>query len=322
MSETRISITLSARRNDLDIEKWVQNFQFFQTKTMFFGKIKNNNYQKFNAKKFNENLQEALQVEFISISYDDNTNFVSVLQSIETPDVVIMSIRLEKSIFDKNYSIISTIIQEIMATSGIIAHENVSEDEFWQNLEDLNIYKIKGKSIDHLSLIPSSIFPTTEIVDIKKNPGYQEYVGNILFGASWKMWFGKEFYQYVHQSVLAAFTEGYRNELLTDDVLCITLYENILDYDNPVNRAKQWAFRKAIDFDATLAKAEEMFKNNRVLDPEMEINDGKFEHGGVKQVICYLTEDNKSIKKSQAYKRQLTEFGAKGDIVFEIEEVI
>jgi argonaute-like protein implicated in RNA metabolism and viral defense len=130
------------------------------------------------------------------------------------------------------------------------------------------------------------------------------------------MWYGKGSYEFFDKDALRSFS-CYENTVLDNDVTRITLYENILDYKKQENRDIQWEFRNKLHVDEIAEKlqeeAAEEFKKNA--DPEIEIKEGRFEHGGVRLIREYL-KDGKSVRRSRADSVKITELDEDGKEVY------
>ena len=145
---------------------------------------------------------------------------------------------------------IERMLEELMCNGyGICATKCSSMDDFLQNLESIDLYShykgsIKGKRTTHH---PDR--PRKKIIDIECNPGHHHLKAGIWFGAYHCMWFGKDFYQYIPKEKLKVFSDCYENIELENEVLRITLYEDMWDYENPLNRNRQWDFRRSVGID-------------------------------------------------------------------------
>ena len=94
------------------------------------------------------------------------------------------------------------------------------------------------------------------------------------------------------------------------------LHENILDNELKENREKQMAFRKALNIEeiaAELKQKEDEKKRNT--DPEINIKEGNFEHGGVRLIQTYL-KDGEIAHRSEADSVEERELDENGNEVF------
>lgn len=203
-----------------------------------------------------------------------------------------------------------------MKDIGVVAKISSLDDYFWQNNKNVDMYQYLKKDIGYnVPLIDSKRFAGKKEVDIEKMPGYEKQVGGIWYGAVWQMWFNKPYYKYVDKTAIESFNDCFINEKLNNDCIHIQLYEHMEDYEKPENRRRQWAFKDAIGFEDVIRKAQEDFEQQEN-NPMAEINLGKFEHGGVKEMRTYLTEKDEITPRSFAEKVEITEYNEKGKIVY------
>ena len=93
--------------------------------------------------------------------------------------------------------------------------------------------------------------------------------------------------------------------------------EMISDYNKKANRNKQMEFRKALSIDeiADKLKREEDEEIKRNADPEINIKEGNFEHGGVRLIQTYL-KDGELAHRSEADSVEERELDENGKEVF------
>lgn len=101
---------------------------------------------------------------------------------------------------------------------GIVAFMCSLEDDFWQNVTDLDCYKIHCKSIEGIHLIKREISQNTDIVDTEYNTGHSHFVNDLWFGSCWAMWFGEEYFKYIHKDMFSNFKACVFNEKPVDAV--------------------------------------------------------------------------------------------------------
>lgn len=193
---------------------------------------------------------------------------------------------------------IECMIEDTMCTGqGIFALKCSSMDDFLENLDSISGYRyykgnIKGKKTTH----PRNM-PRKEIIDVEYNAGHSHMEEGIWFGSYHCMWFGRDFYQYISKEKLQAFSNCYENVELENDVIRIMLYKNMWDYENPVNRNRQWDFRRSVGIDQ-VAHSLHGKKKKKVTDPVLEIL-AKDENGN-EVTRFYFTSHGKNVRKSQA----------------------
>lgn len=160
------------------------------------------------------------------------------------------SFKIEENIFLENkIDILSTINKQFQKLDGIVGHAYLLKDNLLQNSTNPDTYIRNNKSLDGIRLIPSPNMKDQLIIDVEQFPGHFHLVNDLWFGSDWKMWFGKQYFQYISRDVLVSFDDCHENSELADGIISITLYKDILDYDNFESRSRHWAFRKYTGID-------------------------------------------------------------------------
>ena len=131
-------------------------------------------------------------------------------------------------------------------------------------------------------------------------------VDDLWFGSCWAMWFGNDYYQYIPESLIASFKDGFENMQLDSGARRVLLYEDISSFDKLENREIQQKFRYVTGMD--VVAHELMNKPPESVDPTIEILNGQFEHGGTKMMKRYLDKENEMIEKSKAVRVEIREF--------------
>ena len=196
---------------------------------------------------------------------------------------------------------------------GMLAYKCNWEDIFWQDMQDISIYEFYGKSTKGLRTIKSPLKLNEMVIDIEQNPGHSHNVFRVWFGAWHKMWFGEDYYQFVSREKLEKYKNCYENKYLGNNVIRITLFEDIWDFEKKKNRKRQLEFRKFMEID----KAAESYRKNHKADPPVETIFEKGEHGGEKAILYYVDEEGNSSLKSKAKYIKYCEVSANGKILYE-----
>lgn len=316
--KSSITIRLCIRNNIDYAREWIIKMCLFNPTEMKLKHYKKGHYTSYNQEKFMDEIYKEEDTNDYRISLQDMTNCINSFMNINSKEVAILSAILDYDIFIKNEEKIYSLVNDIMTHVGIVGRISSLEDNFWQNNIEVAEYKRNKKSLFGVPLKPHPIFKGEKAVDVEKMPGYEEQIANIWFGSAWKMWFNSSYYQYVSEAGIANFEACYSNEKISDSCRCITLYENVLDYEKRENRRRQWDFKKAIKFEETVkvVKEKSVSKYN---DPHMEISNGQFEHGGVKLFTVYLDDNNNSVTKSKASKMKIVEYDQAGNVVWQNE---
>jgi len=319
--EEIVLIDLFIHNDSAMIKKWFEEMKLFVPKQMVGSLLTKGNYKKYNEKTFFANVEKEFTKEKFNISYHEENNSISATRNRNSKDISIISAGLEVDLYKDHEEEITFLINNIMEKNGVVGRIVHYDDNFWQNNMDKNYYNLHNKSLDGIPLRKLPKHQNKVIVDIQKMPGYEEVVNNIWFGAAWKMWFASPYYEYIPEETLANFTDCYKNEKLPSDCICITLYENVNDYDEPENRELQWKFKKAVDFDNVVDAARKA-KKYKSAGPETEIKEGNFSHGGVKLFRVYLDINGHNVPKSKATKVRVIEYDKSGKVVWsEVREI-
>ncbi|MGF6906640.1 hypothetical protein [Fusobacterium sp. PH5-44] len=316
-----VLIDLFIHNNLSVIKQWFEKMKLFEPKQMCATTFTKGNYKKYNEKQFFGELEREISKEKYTVSYNDQVNTISYIRNRNSKDVLIASANLSMDIYKKNQEEITFLINEIMEKCGVVARIVHLDDYFWQNNIDKNYYSLHNKSLDGIPLRKAPKHQNKMIVDVYKMPGYEEIINNIWFGAAWKMWFCSPYYEYIPEEILLEYKDAYKMEKLSFDCVYINLYEDISDYDEPVNRALQTKFKEIVNFDEVVEMARKD-KRYRAAGPETEIKEGNFSHGGIKLFRVYLDNSNKNVPKSKATKVRVIEYDKSGKVVWsEVREI-
>jgi hypothetical protein len=198
------------------------------------------------------------------------------------------------------------------------------EDSLLSTAYKISSYERRG--IDTSSFKKKINIPfKDEIIDIEQFSRHRHEYGGIEFTSTYIMWFGKDFFKFVPQETLTSFKECTSNEKLENGTVRIQLYENINDYNSEEADRNQWAFRRHTNIDEVAEQWNldylKMASNNKS-GANMEIETGKFKHGGVKLLKTYFDMNNKSVPKKIASKVVLTEYNYSNNVVFQSEELL
>ena len=108
----------------------------------------------------------------------------------------------------------------------------------------------------------------------------------------------------------------YENKELDGEVIRITLYEDMWDYDNVHNREIQWDFRKSVGMDDVAHALENINSKEQNTDAAIEILTGNFPNGGTRVINYYFDSENNNIEKSKAVKIRTYEFSDEGEVLY------
>ena len=267
----------------------------------------NGKYIKYNFEK----MMSALEIEIDSageIMIDWEGGYFWV-RSCDNNQVININMLIDDEVVRK----VHALIDEFIIQESFLASEVNSVDSFIQNSTQIEFLESFGENPDEYQKRNGVLGIE---IDTEKNPGYCFNVRGFSLGAFYRMWFGKEAYEFLDKEALRNFP-CYENVVLDNDVTRITLYENILDYKKKENREKQWEFRRTLKIDeiAHRMQEEEKEEQRRNADPEVNILQGNFEHGGIRLFQTFL-KDGKNVRRSQADSVEEMEYAKDGKVVF------
>lgn len=215
--------------------------------------ISNQKSCKYNKKKLYNGLEKELNSQKTLLSLFDEKNRFTISKNAQENDTATISLIIDKSLVLVD---IDGMIDSFMSQCGIVAFKCSLDDDFWQNAEDLSYYTSENKSLEGIKTKTRLYGNREEIVDIEYNPGHSHTARGIWFGSCYRMWFGKAYYQYIEKQELQKFDNCYENKELENDVIRITLYEDMWAYDKRENRKIQWDFRKRTGMDEATHRLE------------------------------------------------------------------
>ncbi|WP_162533558.1 hypothetical protein [Dokdonia sp. Dokd-P16] len=95
------------------------------------------------------------------------------------------------------------------------------------------------------------------IIDLESMPTHQHLLktgDRLWFGACAEMYFSKQYYDYIPEDKWIKLSNCKSNEVLENGVRKIILYDNFDEFENPVNRKKQWDFRNELEIDKVASR--------------------------------------------------------------------
>lgn len=162
-----------------------------------------------------------------------------------------------------------------------------------------------------------------EFISIESLPGHQHlmnYNDMLWFGSSWQMYFSTLYYKYIPKPLFDDFKDCYENIIFENGLRKITLHKNVMDYDLPENRQRQWSFRQQLGIDSI---AHELTRSSNRIEPlnlPVIITKQNCEKGQTR-VTRFLDDDDKLVSSNRAVKKEIKEYLNDGiTIVFEKTE--
>lgn len=203
-------------------------------------------------------------------------------------------------------------------------------DRGLQNSDKKNNWNLFDKEIpSYAKIFPNPLYEegkpgmdmiAKEFISIESLPGHyhlMNYSDMLWFGSCWQMYFSPIYYKYIPKPLFDDFDDCFENVILENGLRRILLHENIEDYDLPKNRAKQWAFRRALGIDSI---AHELIKQGNRIEPEnlpVLITKQNCKVGQTR-VTRFLNANNQLISSDKAVKKEIKEYLEDGiTVVFE-----
>ncbi|HYG33577.1 MAG TPA: hypothetical protein VEC99_02255 [Clostridia bacterium] len=182
-----------------------------------------------------------------------------------------------------------------------------AEYEFWQSIDSLTTYRMRGRSTENLHTISD---PDTGelVVDLSRNPGRRRRFSGMWLQAAWRMWFGPGAFPALPPDRLLSFGECSRKEQLPAGTIFIELFEQVEQTETPENQRRQQAFSDWLGLDQLEKRAGEFGDKS---DPGMDIKPGKFPHGGVWLLTQWFDEAGQLVRRSRATYRKSVELDAR-----------
>ena len=161
-----------------------------------------------------------------------------------------LTIILNKEKF--NLSIIDKIISSYNFVNCYLYNEDYVTQ---QSAYNSSIYEVHGLHISLAKDLPYTIDGTrVKTFDISKNYGRASITRKTWLIATWKMWFGKPFFELVSKERLLSFPFALEIKELENERVYIQLFEKVEESSKPENREKQRLFREWCDFDGLIKK--------------------------------------------------------------------
>jgi len=310
----RYSIIYSVSNISVEIiKRWIDLVsQCFVPQSIISKVTSRGKFTKYNREKLFDNLEKELDNSIISIYLTDNNNSFSIVKNANEGSLLITFNISQSEILDWDTEIDKCMVSEDI----VVAYECSDKDFYWQNTDNILSYQVEGKSLDDVKLTYRKFGLKEQIVDIEYNPGHEHRVHGTWFGSCYRMWFGKRYYQCIEKDKLKNYKNCYENVELENDVVRITLYKDIWEYNESTNREIQWDFRNSVEMDK-VAHALEKGLIHENTDPEIEITNGTFSNGGTKLIKYYYDLNGKLVQRSKAKKVRVCEFNQEGLLLVE-----
>jgi len=150
-----------------------------------------------------------------------------------------------------------SIIEEKFENSLVYSQMCDALDLRLQNTNGIDEWLFEKVALpDYAVIVPNPVYTSEKeiyVLDIESLPGHVhhiDYGDKLSFGSCWKMYFAPIYYKYIPKQLFDDFNDCFENVVFPDGLRRIILHENIVDFDLPENRARQWAFRRQLGIDS------------------------------------------------------------------------
>lgn len=225
------------------------------------------------------------------------------------------------------YKKIETLLELEISNEIVFGKVLESVDNILQNIDTLDSWRRKKRALPReIMIIPNPIYTNErekEIISIESLAGHyhiMNYDDMLWFGSSWQMYFSTLYYKYIPKPLFDDFKDCHENIIFENGLRKITLHKNVMDYDLPENRQRQWSFRQQLGIDSI---AHELTRSSNRIEPlnlPVIITKQNCEKGQTR-VTRFLDDDDKLVSSNRAVKKEIKEYLNDGiTIVFEKTE--
>jgi len=228
-------------------------------------------------------------------------------------------LRLPYELANHHLAEIAQLVDTFMVQhQGVVAYACEANDNFYQNCSDYGMWEDSGLNMDSLVIEKDEAFKNRYRVNLESLPGHSHVVsGELWFGSCWTMWFGPEYYRYIPQAELLSCEEVLANRKITDDVICVQLYEDVWEPERPEHRKIQRQFREQVGMDVVGHAWEKQGLEQVPKNPAIEILHVESSEGAVVAVHTYLDANGAVVPRSLAVACRIREMDAKGHVIKE-----
>jgi hypothetical protein len=188
-------------------------------------------------------------------------------------------------------------------------------DAQWQSETAVGNYEAAGRPHDHLAKREGGLLPwETESIDISEHWGRSIVVDGLWLWAASTMWFGTGAFKLLDREGLRSLPVGEVTGR-DDGVIRVELFPlDWFDTNLAEVRERQrtfWEWMGLADLEERRGEIDAAAS-----DPEVEIETGTFEHGGVRRITEWLDDSRRPAPRSQATRFHRAEFSLDGEVVW------
>jgi hypothetical protein len=204
-------------------------------------------------------------------------------------------------------------VEAITRHPGLIAaYVGDDDDAFWQSETSIATYEQRGRPHADLPKVAGGALPwETESIDTSRNWGRRVVFADLWLWAAATMWYGPGAFKWLDRDRLLALPVGEVTER-DDGVVRVDLFplEWIATRLDEVRQRQRafWEWMGLAELEARRMQATDH-------EPDVDVEPGAFEHGGVRRVTEWLDVAGRSHRGTEDGWRRRTEFGRDGSIV-------
>ena len=270
---------------------WEQIRINLEEKQTFRGSIKSSIYNTFNRGSIDIRYYSTTDIIFVKIIvYTDDYDVLKHLNSIFSD-------------FSRKNIILSASLRTIAEYD-------------WNDSWDIELHRKNHQELKEIRTIKSH---HDETIDFEQFSGHTHVIEGLWFGCTYKMWFGKDYDEYIPLQKIADFRDCESNICYENGTRYITMFKSPYDFSDPSCMQKAFKFREVTDCDAAYEHWKKIVTSIDYVQGQvnMEIEKGTFPHGGIRLIRVYLDENNNATLKARAVKVNITERGTDGSVLYE-----
>ncbi|WP_099223081.1 hypothetical protein [Listeria costaricensis] len=166
------------------LKTWFHFFDFIIPNKMIIKADRVKIDKEYSEPEFLQVIENVIHNNKFSITYSHLVNEIRVSKSAIVHNTFILSACLDLDLYLEKKQSIDLLVDKIMEQCGVSAKVSILEDDFWQNMHQIEIYKAKGRSLKNIPLKKDPRFNNREIVNVEKMPGYNTYINGIWAGSA------------------------------------------------------------------------------------------------------------------------------------------
>jgi len=241
----KLGLLLCFKENSLDgrfCAEFIEKYVGFAPE-----KIILNSYVKdWNEKKHLKKIRECRNLEDLIFISRTSSFMVTDVRSVKDPYQI-----LDIAQDDHSFHPTDTEIETFINIDGFIcAYLFDSNYVTQQSARNQSKYEVAGIPLSLAEGIPFTIDEHGhKVFDTSGNPGREDVISSTSLLASWKMWFGKNFYKICPKEKLLNFDSAFSIKELPNDVVYVQLYRDVEESRSQESQKTQACWRQWLDFD-------------------------------------------------------------------------